>query len=240
MKLLFIRHAEPDYEHDSITEKGIKEAELLTKRLLQEMPNAVYLSPMGRAQKTAEKYLDKTNIKAETIPWLHEFIVDITFPDGHKQIPWDLLPAFVENNPDLYDLNKWYNVPIMKTADVYSEYQKVSQGIDSLLEKHGYMRDGMFYKALNSNDDTIMFFCHFGVECVLLSHLLNISPVLLWQGFCAAPSSVTTVYTEEREKGIVQFRVSSFGDISHLYSGNEKPSFAARFCETYDNKDERH
>ena len=34
--------------------------------------------------------------------------------------------------------------------------------------------------------------------------------------------------------------MNSFGDISHLYANNEPPAFAARFCECYDNKDERH
>ena len=35
MRLLFIRHAEPDYSIDSLTEKGWKEAELLSRRLAQ-------------------------------------------------------------------------------------------------------------------------------------------------------------------------------------------------------------
>ena len=29
MKLIFVRHAEPDYAHDSLTEKGFREAGLL-------------------------------------------------------------------------------------------------------------------------------------------------------------------------------------------------------------------
>ena len=33
MKILFVRHAEPDYEHDSITEKGRREAAFLARRL---------------------------------------------------------------------------------------------------------------------------------------------------------------------------------------------------------------
>ena len=32
MRLIFIRHAEPDYEHDSLTEKGWREAKLLARR----------------------------------------------------------------------------------------------------------------------------------------------------------------------------------------------------------------
>ena len=82
-------------------------------------------------------------------------------------------------------------------------------------------------------------YCHFGVECVLLGHLLGISPMILWHGMCAAPSSVTTLVTEERREGTACFRMTSFGDISHLYAGEEEPSFAARFCESYQNSEER-
>ena len=96
------------------------------------------------------------------------------------------------------------------------------------------------YKVVESNEDTLVFFCHFGLECVLLSHLLNISPMVLWHGVCAAPSSVTTLNTEERREGIAAFRMSAFGDISHLYVHDEASAFAARFCEIYGNTEERH
>ena len=45
--------------------------------------------------------------------------------------------------------------------------------------------------------------------------------------------------TEERRDGLASFRMTGFGDISHLYAGNEEPSFMARFCECYDD-DTRH
>ena len=75
---------------------------------------------------------------------------------------------------------------------------------------------------------------------MLISYLLSISPLVMLQNFCAAPSSVSTIVTEERRKGIASFRMSSFGDISHLYAHQEPPAFAARFCETYDNQEQRH
>ena len=53
MKLLIIRHGDPDYSIDSLTEKGWKEAELLKKRLLKLDISAFYVSPLGRAQATA-------------------------------------------------------------------------------------------------------------------------------------------------------------------------------------------
>ena len=116
----------------------------------------------------------------------------------------------------------------------------INDNFDKLLEKHGYKRNGNMYQAIKANNDTIVFFCHFALTCVILGHLLGISPMVMWHGFCAAPTSVTTVVTEERREGNAIFRMTSYGDTSHLYEAGEPISFAARFCECYDNKDERH
>ena len=134
----------------------------------------------------------------------------------------------------------WFENEAMQEGHVKEEYDRVIGEFDKLLAKHGYERKGHYYKVNEENNDTIIFFCHFGLECVLLSHLLNISPMVLWHGCVAAPSSVTTLTTEERRQGIAAFRMSAFGDISHLYANNEPPAFAARFCEAYGNKDQRH
>ena len=91
-----------------------------------------------------------------------------------------------------------------------------------------------------SDQCTECFFCHFAISCVLLSHLWNVSPFVLWHGLVLAPTSVTEVVTEEREQGIAYFRGTKVGDISHLYAGGEEPAFAARFCEVYSNEDQRH
>ena len=63
--------------------------------------------------------------------------------------------------------------------------------------------------------------------------------MVLWHGTCAAPSSVTTVVTEERRPGIASFRVTAFGDTSHLYVHGQSPAFSARFRECHANEDER-
>ena len=60
MRLLIIRHGDPDYELDSLTEKGFREVELLSERLVKEKMDQIYVSTMGRAMKTAEPTLEKT------------------------------------------------------------------------------------------------------------------------------------------------------------------------------------
>lgn len=241
MKLLIIRHADPDYDRDSLTEKGWREAQLLATRIAAMDIKEFYVSPLGRARDTANVTLNKINRNAEVLPWLREFHAPVYDEKlGRERIPWDLLPQDWTVIEEYYDKKLWHTVPLMKKGNVIDEALRVYAGVDEILKKHGYEREGNLYRAVSPNRDTIAFFCHFGVECVILSHLLGISPVVLWHGFCAAPTSVTTLVTEERRKGIAYFRMSAFGDISHLYAAGEEPSFSARFCESYDNFDERH
>ena len=242
MKLLIVRHGDPDYTIDSLTEKGWKEAEYLSEKLSRMKLDYFYVSPLGRAKDTASCTLKKMNRTAVECEWLREFDVFIDRPDvtDRKIILWDWLPQDWTQDERFFRYDRWFENERMVAADAKGYYDHVTGKFDELLAKHGYVRDGHYYRAEKANEDTLVFFCHFGLECVLLSHLLNVSPMVLWHGMCAAPSSVTTVNTEERREGIASFRVSSFGDISHLYVHNELPAFAARFCEKYDNKEQRH
>ncbi len=235
MKLLIIRHGDPDYSIDSLTAAGWQEAALLAERISQLQVDAFYVSPLGRAQDTASLTLKKMGRTAETLPWLREFAPRVWKPgeDG-PACCWNWYPEYWTAEPRFYDRNVWHTVPVFADANIEQEYRWITDGLDALLAKHGYERNGDIYKAVTPNTDTIVLFCHFGLECVLLSHLLGISPMVLWHGTCAAPTSVTTVNTEERHKGIVSWRISAFGDISHLYAAGQVPSFAARFSETYE------
>jgi len=242
MKLLIIRHGDPDYTIDSLTEKGWKEAECLSEKLKNLEVKDFYVSPLGRAKDTASCTLKKTRRTAIEKEWLREFAPRILRPDkgGKRSISCDWLPQDWMVQEDFFHYDQWWKSPVFEEAGVKQEYDQVIEKFDELLKEHGYVREGKYYRAEKANNDTLVFFCHFGLGCVLLSHLLNISPMVLWHGTCAAPTSVTTVVTEERRKGIASFRMLSFGDISHLYAKEEPPAFAARFCETYENKEERH
>ena len=73
MKILIIRHGEPDYSIDSLTEKGWREAEILADRLEKADVRDFYVSPMGRARATAKPTLERLHREAEVLDWLHEF-----------------------------------------------------------------------------------------------------------------------------------------------------------------------
>ncbi len=260
MKLIFIRHGDPDYEKDSLTDKGKREAELLAMQIDKLSLDEVFLSPLGRAVKTAQYCLPVLKKETTTYDWLREFpgdfdpnlsesaskafeselSIDEETGKYRHRILWDVLPSYFGGHPELFDRHGWRESEVVKCSDMITKYDHVVNEFDKLLSDHGYERDGDIYRAVNNNDKTLGFFCHFGITCVLLSHLWNISPFILWQYLAMAPTSVTEVNTEERQRGIAIFRASKIGDITHLNMGNEEPSFSARFCERFENENERH
>lgn len=51
MKLLIVRHGDPDYSIDSLTEKGWREAEYLSERL-EKVPARAYYVPRWAERRT--------------------------------------------------------------------------------------------------------------------------------------------------------------------------------------------
>ena len=260
MRILFFRHGDPDYDIDGLTEKGKVEAQLLAKQIRNFNIDEVYVSPLGRAKATADYSLRELGIEATTLDWLKEFPArfDANTADEaarqayknelktddtgkfEKRIVWDMMPAYYAEHHELFDPKGWRNSEIAKASDICTVYDGITEAFDEFLKDHGYERCGDGYKVLAGNDKTIAFFCHFGITCVLLSRLWHVSPFVPLQFLAMAPTSLTEVVTEERERGIATFRTLRVGDITHLTMGKEPPAFAARYCEMYENEHERH
>lgn len=257
MRILFIRHGDPDYEHDTLTEKGCREAECLAAQAKYMDMGDCYVSPLGRAQKTAEYSMKALGKTAQTLDWLQEFParVDLNslpelqaaYPTAKKEdgkfiprIVWDMVPSYLALHEEYTDTHRWRDSLACRKSDVLKLYDNVAENFDRLLSKYGYVREGRCYRVEKESTQTITFFCHFGITCVLLSHLWNISPFVLWHSTIMTPTSVTELISEEREKGIAYFRAQRIGDISHLCIAGEEPAFAGRFCEVWSDKEKRH
>ena len=235
MKLLIVRHGDPDYEHDSLTEKGIMEAKLLAEKLAGMEITACYCSPLGRAKATASYTLEKIHQEAEELDWLHEFRGKIIPQGEEKRYCWDLLPSLWMKE-DIYYTEEWYKSELMQSGNVEEEFRKVTAGLDALLKRHGYERAGRLFRVINGNHDCIVLFCHYAVGAIIAAYLIGVSPMTFLHHTVALTSSLTTFVTEEREQGIASFRMMAYGDTGHLYAGGEEPSFVARFCECYEDE----
>ncbi len=241
MRIILIRHGDPDYGKDALTEKGIREARLLSERTCRwEGITDIYCSPYGRAQATAAYSLERMHKEAVTLSWLHEFDYAIDDPvTGRHGVPWDLMPGYWTEIPDLYDKEHWRRTDLYRSNPaLLPAYDNVCESLDKLLSSYGYRRYHNYYRTdhpetPSGQDATIVCFCHLGIILVMLSHLLGISPVVLLHSFYIAPTSVTVLATEERTPGNASFRVQVMGDTSHLRIGNEPVSASGYFTDTF-------
>ena len=223
MRIMIIRHGDPDYSIDSLTEKGWREAELLSHRLIRLPIDAFYCSPLGRAQDTARPTLEKLGKEAETLYWLREFAGTITSPfTGKKRVCWDLPPSMLCEDERYYDWEKWSDPKLIAAGDAKQIYEETTAGVDALLARYGWIREGKAYRG--GEDKTIALVCHFGMGITILSYLLGFSPVIAQNNFFLAPTSVTTLVSETDAAGMSHFRAIGVGDVSHLYAEGEPMS----------------
>lgn len=258
MRLLFIRHGDPDYDTDSLTEQGRIEAEALARHIREEGIDVMYQSPLGRARETAAFCGKALGMKAETLDWLQEFpakldingndFLERAYPDTRidpetgnfrGRIIWDIVPSAVMED-SRYLSDGWKNSVTAHHSDMNERYDSVTASFDQLLAKYGYERSGPYYHVKKENRMTIAFFCHYGVTSVLLSHIWNVSPFALFNGICMQTTSVTELITEERKQGVACLRALRIGDISHLIREGVRPSFMARFTDVYSDRTLRH
>lgn len=227
MKLFIIRHGDPDYSIDSLTERGWREAELLRDRLMKENITKVYLSPLGRAQDTAKPFLYSSGMVGETKDWLREFPrpayqplkkYGIAETDGNC-CPWDLDPRlFTAVSSEITDANHWHESEIYTTTGAAEYALMVGREFDKLLEENGLVREGYFYEINGNYDENanVAIFCHMGLGSLLVAHLAHVAPPLYWQMFRVMPTSVTTVLFGKSRSGQYQSKIFTVGDTSHL------------------------
>ncbi|MCI2047809.1 MAG: histidine phosphatase family protein [Faecalibacterium sp.] len=240
MQLVLVRHGEPDYAKDSLTQAGFCEAALLAKRIETWPVTAFYCSPLGRAQATAQPTLAALHRTAQTLPWLREFSCgNYQTPDGSmelgrtKSVPWDFYPDYWTADPRFGEHDHWMEPPVMQAQPegIEARFAEVTAGIDALLAQYGYLREKGYYRIAPGakRDALIVCFCHLGLADTVSAHLLHIAPPLLWQSFFMPPCSITVLNTEERQGDIAAFRCQVMGDTSHLRAGGEPVSAMGAF-----------
>lgn len=234
MRIILIRHGDPDYIHDSLTEKGQEEAKLLANRIREFDPEvtAYFVSPLGRARETADWCLKPLGKTATVLPWIEEFTGRIPDPeDGHLRLGWDLLPQDWMYDKRCYEADNWWNADVFKGSNCKEAYDRITEGFDALVKEYGYTRKnglsepGHCYRtdwehlpeqAKDGRETTIVIFCHMIATFTILSYVSGIAFPVMAHGFFSAPTGWNVLETEERIPGEAHFRIRAVGDISHL------------------------
>ncbi len=219
MRLILVRHGDPNYQLDCLTELGHKQAEITAQRLLSEGIEEVFSSPMGRARQTAQPFLEASGIKEMKIL---DFMREIRYgleEDLYNQdySPWVGVDRMANQGEDLQNPN-WRELPLFKENTATIDIDLVQAASDKWLESLGYKRQGLYYKNIRDDDKqfTVALFSHGGSSTALLSRILNIPFPLL----CASlhiPHTGITILRFDRTPGKVSLPVIELmNDGNHL------------------------
>ena len=178
MRIIFVRHGEPDYEHDCLTEQGKIQAKAAAERLREEGIEEIYSSPLGRATETAAVTAEALGLPVKTLDFMREVhwgsIDGTTLPrNGH---PWVLADQLAEEGFDLTD-PAWREHPYFSNNIVTAEADSIARKTDEWLLSLGYERRGAYYRCVRPDDTqkTVALFSHGGSSAAAMGHMLNLT-----------------------------------------------------------------
>lgn len=215
MRIIFVRHGEPNYEKDCLTETGKKQAAAAAIRLEREGIEEIYASPQGRASQTAAYTAERLGLPVRTLDYMHE--ISWGGPgipqEGH---PWTLSDWMISREDFDFYREDWRQHPYFKGNAAVRYLDEISVKFDAFLREQGYRHEGARYYCETDRQKTIALFSHGGSGACVLSHLL----ALPFPYVCTVmPYEFTSVIILEfpvRKDEYVHPRIELFNDAAHI------------------------
>jgi probable phosphoglycerate mutase len=221
MLLYLVRHGDPIYVTDTLTERGVLQAEAVGKRIAASGITDIYSSPMGRAKMTAEPSCRLLGLEYKVEDWAHEVEDErlTPYPDGKLKSVTVLQNTVLRENGNIdlpYDRSlecTGINESNMKPA-----IDRIVNGGRDFLARLGYSEENGIYRIIKPNDEKVALFCHAVMQRVWLSHLLHIPLHLTWASFAPTHTGVTVIEFKNNQDGFTAPKCLCFSDMSHLYA----------------------
>lgn len=226
MRIIFVRHGEPDYEHDCLTPEGHRQAAAAAERLARENISRIYASPQGRAQQTALYTARRLNLPIVTLDYMHEISwggPGIPF-GGH---PWTLGDRMIDEEDCDFHAGDWRAHPCFAENIATRCYEEVSARFDGFLADQGYRREGGRYRCESGTDRTVALFSHGGSGGCALAHTLGLPFPYVASALPFEFASVTMLDFPVREGEFVHPRLALFNDCAHLSAHARAPLIQA-------------
>ena len=177
MRIIFVRHGEPDYAHDCLTEVGRSQAKAAAIRLTEEGIEEIWSSSLGRAAETAEAASEMLGLPVRTLDFMQEVTWGSTddtqlFAGGH---PWVIVNEMARQGLEL-NRPDWRTSPYFRANRVSACVDRIEQGIDEWLAGFGYVREGLYYRHTveEKRHRNVALFSHGGSSCAAMGHILNL------------------------------------------------------------------
>ena len=221
MLLYLVRHGDPIYVTDTLTERGFLQAEAVGKRIAASKITEIYSSPMGRAIQTADPACRILGLEAKIEDWAHEVEDErlTPYPDGRLKSVTTLQNTILRENGNI-DLTFENSLECtgLNQANMKPAIERIVNGGREFLMKLGYKEENGIYRILKQNDGRVALFCHAVMQRVWISHLLHIPLHLTWASFAPTHTGVTVIEFKNNKNGFTAPKCLCFSDMSHLYA----------------------
>ena len=221
MLLYIVRHGDPDYTTDSLTDRGILQANAVAKRLAASGIDRVFTSPMGRARQTAEPTCKLLGIDYEVEEWTHEIGDEkmTPYPDGvMKSISHIPNTVFRQDGNIYLPYERACECTAIDQTNMPDALRFLEENGNEFLERLGYKAEGGLFRTVRPNDDRVALFCHTAFARAWLSILLHIPLHIVWASFQVTHTSVTVLEFKNYESGFTAPKCLCLSDMSHLFS----------------------
>lgn len=217
MRILFIRHGNPNYEKDCLTDLGHLQAAAVSKRLVGEGIEKIYTSTCGRAAETAEYTSKELGLPVTPLEFMRE-IRGSSF-DGTelyaKGNPWENARYMAANGESLTDREWQVHEPFCHSRLVETT-NVVVEGFDRLMADLGYTREGEHYRVTGDDTDhTIAIFSHGGSSTAVLCRLFNLPFIQGCAMFRIDQTSVTEVVLSNEQGKLISPELWLLNDMAH-------------------------
>ena len=224
MIFYFVRHGEPIYDPDSLTEYGKEQAKALAKRFATLGLDEIYSSTSNRAFLTAKATCDVLGKQPILLDWAREDLAwqDLTVDREEGGKTWIFAhKKYLElfRSKEFSELGeKWVDSPEIAQTSVKKGVERIDRETDEFFLKLGFKHDREKggYEVLEPNEKRVALFAHQGFGLAFLSSLLDIPYPTFSARFDMGHSGVTALFFDPKAK-IAYPKILQLSNDSHLY-----------------------
>ncbi|MBR4224355.1 MAG: histidine phosphatase family protein [Oscillospiraceae bacterium] len=219
MRLLFIRHGEPDYGNDCLTETGHIQAQRCAERLKSEGIDLIFSSSMGRARQTAQYTADILGKDIQILDYMHEIVWghEGVRDYHHDDSPWVITDRMAAEDGDLLDAG-WAEGRWFSGNKCVENVRMIAEETDAFLAELGHVREGRYYRNTTGTDDrrTIALFAHGGSSSAAIDHILGLPFPFVCASIHMDVTSISILRFEHRSNAIGIPVMELINDVGHL------------------------
>ena len=219
--VILLRHGEPDWYPDArgavddagLTPRGHAQARCAAAALAKGRIDAIYVSPLLRAQETAAPLVAACGIPAVSVPAFAEISIAGTTGLSQRDVDRYFLEAMRRPLAE-----HWAGWPQGESFRDF--HSRVCGGLGEVLARHGMTsaREHEFTVwEQPARPETIVIVAHGGTNAVLLTHLLDVPPVPWeWIRFESELAAYSVVQARPLGQRGCIWSLIDFGEIDHL------------------------